>query len=205
MAQTGTAPSLEEIAENFDFLKYPSSAHYHVKKLEDEGYIEKETGKPRSIGIHADKEVKTPFLKKAGLDSVRVPVLGSANAGPAVLFAEENIQGYLKVSKGQLSHAKNAYALIVDGDSMNEAKVKGKNIEDGDFVLVDPVSQIPKDGDIDVSVLDGCANKKRFRKDARSGRILLESESRGKDYKPIFVSSQDEFLVNGMVVDDIKQ
>ena len=76
----GLSPSLEEISLHFSsFLAYPSSAHYHVKKLQEEGYLERESNKPRSISIHADNVVKTPFLKMSGLDSIRIPVLGSAN------------------------------------------------------------------------------------------------------------------------------
>ena len=35
----GFAPSLEEIAKHFT-LKHPSAAHYHVAKLQEEGYLE---------------------------------------------------------------------------------------------------------------------------------------------------------------------
>ena len=111
--ERGVSPSLEEIAGHFDFMQYPSSAHYHVKKLQDEGYLERESNRPRSIGIYADRAVKTPFLKKTGMDAVRVPVLGAANAGPATLFAEENIAGYLKVSRSALNRQDGVFAFRV--------------------------------------------------------------------------------------------
>ncbi len=201
----GVSPSLEEIAEYFDFLQYPSSAHYHVKILQDEGYLEREQNKPRSIGIYADRTIKTPFLKKTGMDSIRIPVLGAANAGSATLFAEENIEGYLKVSRSLLSHRDRVFALRVEGDSMNRAKVDGKNLEEGDFVLIDPEYKAPRNGDYVLSVLDGCANLKKFQRDQKTGDIQLLSESKNSKHKPIFISSEDDYMINGKIIGVLKK
>ncbi len=201
----GVAPSLKEIAGHFDFLQYPSSAHYHVRKLQDERYLERELNKPRSIGIYADRVVKTPFLHKTGMDAIRVPVLGAANAGPAVLFAEENIIGYLKISRSVLNRKDGVFALRVEGDSMNRAKLNGKNLEEGDFVLIDSEYKDPRNGDYVLSVMDGCANLKKFERNTKTGDITLVSESKNPKYKPIYVSSEDDFMVNGKIVEVIKR
>jgi repressor LexA len=201
----GISPSLEEIAENFsDFLKYPSSAHYHVKKLQDEGLLEKETNRPRSISLYEDRTIKNPILKKKGLDAVRIPVLGAANAGPATLFAEENVEGYLKVSKSQLPRTEGVFSLRVVGDSMNKAKIKGKNVEEGDFVLIDSANREAHDNDYVLSIIDGCANIKKFKR-GKKGDVMLVSESTNKKHKPIFVSSGDDFMVNGKIFDIVKK
>lgn len=199
------APSLEEIAEHFDFLQYPSSAHYHVKKLQDEGYLERESNKPRSIGLFADKSIKTPFLKKVGMDSIRVPVLGAANAGPATLFAEENVAGYLKVSQSVLKKRDGVFALRVEGDSMNLAKIDGKNLEEGDFVLIDSEYKTPRNGDYVLSVLDGMANLKKFQRNQKTGDVMLVSESKNPKHKPIYVSSEDDFMINGRIIGVLKR
>jgi len=201
----GISPSLEEIAGHFDFLKYPSSAHYHVKKLQDEGYLERESNRPRSIGIYADKTIKTPFLKKIGMDSVQIPVLGAANAGPATLFAEENITGYLKVSRGVLNRRDEVFALRVEGDSMNRAKVDGKNLEEGDFVIIDPTYRTPRNGDYVLSVIDGCANLKKFQRDTKTDSVMLVSESSNPKHKPIYVSREDDFMINGKIIGVVKK
>lgn len=201
----GIAPSLEEIASHFDFLQYPSSAHYHIKKLQDEGYLERESNKPRSIGIYPEKVIKTPFLKKMGLDSIQVPVMGSANAGPATLFAEENIAGYLKVSRSLLNRRDGVFALRVEGDSMNNAKIGDKNLEEGDFVLIDSAYRNPRNGDYVLSVMDGCANLKKFHRDSKTGDIMLLSESKNPKHKPIFVSSEDDFMINGKIIGVVKR
>lgn len=202
----GIAPSLEDIAEHFsDFLNYPSSAHYHVKKLQEEGYLERESNKPRSIGIYADRTVKTPFMKKMGMDSVRVPVLGAANAGPATLFTEENIAGYLKISRSRLNRKDGVFALRVEGDSMNRAKIDGKNLEEGDFVLIDSEYRTPKNGDYVLSVIDGAANLKKFERDGKTEDVKLVSESTNPNHKPIYISSEDDFMINGKIISVIKR
>jgi repressor LexA len=203
--ENGIVPSLKEIADHFDFLKYPSSAYYHVRKLQDEGYLEREANVPRSIGIYADKIIKAPIFKKSGMDAVRIPVLGAANAGPATLLAEENIEGYVKVSRSILNRKDNVFALRVEGDSMNKASINGKNLEDGDFVLIDFTYRTPKNGDYVLSIIDGAANLKKFERDNKTGEIKLVSESKNPKHKPIYVSSEDDFMVNGKIIAVIKK
>lgn len=200
------APTLEEIAKHFsDFLAYPSSAYYHVKKLQDEGYLERESNHSRSVGVYADKSVKFPLMKKIGMDAIRVPILGAANAGPATLFAEENIAGYLKISQSVLNKKDKIFALRVEGDSMNKAKIDGKNLEEGDFVLIDSEYKNPKNGDYVLSIMDGCANLKKFEKNTKSGEIRLLSESKNSKHKPIHVSSEDDFMINGKIISVVKK
>ena len=201
----GISPSLEDIANHFDFLQYPSSAHYHVKKLQEEGYLERESNRPRSIGIFADRTVKTPIFKKTGMDAVRIPVLGAANAGPATLFAEENVAGYLKVSRSVLNRKENVFALRVEGDSMNRANINGKNLEEGDFVLIDSTYRTPRNGDYVLSVMDDCANLKKFQRDSETGDVMLVSESSNPKHKAIYISSEDDFMVNGKIIGVLKR
>lgn len=204
--ENGISPSLEEISDHFsDTLSYPSSAHYHIKKLQDEGYLERKSNRPRSIEIYPDKTIKSPIMKRVGIDSVGIPVLGSANAGPALLAAEENIEGYLKVSKTLIKNKTGMFALRVEGDSMNRAKINGKNLEGGDFVLIDSEYRTPKNGDYVLSIIDGAANLKKFERDAKTGDIKLISESKNPKHKPIYVSSEDDFMVNGKIIAVIKK
>lgn len=201
----GMAPSLQEIAKHFSFLTYPSSAHYHIQKLQDEGYIERESNIPRSISIFPDKAVKTPFLTTTGMDSIRVPILGAANAGPATIFAEENVEGYLKVSRSLVNKKDGIFALRVEGDSMNKAKIAGKSLSEGDFVLIDSEYRNPKNGEYVLSVIDGCANLKKFERNNKTGEIMLISESKNPAHKPIYISSEDNFMINGKIMSVIKK
>lgn len=203
--QHGVAPSLQEIADKFDFLGHASSAQYHVKRLQAEGYLDRKSNKARSIGIFPDKSVRSPFLAQEKLDSISVPVVGAANAGLPSLLAEEHIDAYLKVSRSQLKKQQGVFALRVQGDSMNQAKIEGKNIEEGDFVLIDSEYRSPRSGDYVLSIIDGCANLKRFHIDQPTKSVMLVSESSNPKHKPIYISSEDDFMINGKIINVIKK
>jgi len=202
----GMPPTLAEIAGNFDFLEYPSSARYHVIKLQNEGYLERGTNAPRAIELNPDKSIKSPFMKDLGLDSVQLPIVGSANCGPAELLAEENIEGYVKAPK-EMKRSQWVFVVRADGKSMNKARI-GKekhNIEPGDYVVIDAEDRDPESGDYVLSIIDGSANLKKFVRDDRHGGIKLVSESTETKYKPIYISSEDNFMVNGKVIGVIKK
>lgn len=196
------APTLEEIQERFKF-KSISTAHYHVKKLQDAGYLEKEVGRSRSL-----KAMNIPFgnfLYNKLPSYFSLPVLGSANCGPATIFAVEDPREYMTISLEKLGRKskEGLFVLEAEGDSMNCAKIgtEKNSIEDGDYVIIDSAVIVPSEGDYVLSILDGCANIKKFKK--VDGRPALISEST-KDYKPIFLSSADNFMVNGKVIAVIK-
>ena len=196
------APSLEEIRTYFKFASV-STAHYHINKLQQEGYLRKDSNQPRGIAVQSDELRKAVIPKH--IKSFSVPVLGAANAGPATLFAEENITGYLKISRNIFNRKDGVFALRVEGNSMNRAKINGKNLEEGDFALIDPEYKSPQNGDYVLSIIDNCANLKKFEKDEKTGAIKLISESTNKIHKPIFVSSKDDFMINGKIINVIKR
>lgn len=198
----GYSPSLDEIRAHFK-LASVSTAHYYIKKLQKEGYLEKVSNQPRSINLNSNEVIRTIVPKK--IESFSVPVFGSANAGPATIFAEANINGYLKVSRNDLNRKDGVFALRVEGDSMNKAKIDGKNLVEGDFVLIDSEYKNPKNGDYVLSVIDDCANLKKFEKDTKTGAIRLLSESKNPKHKPIYVSSEDDFMVNGRIISVVKK
>ncbi len=191
------SPSLKEIRDSLG-ISSVSTAHYHVKKLHEENCLGREKGKPRSIDFSS-------MLKKEGLDAIGIPILGSANAGPATIFAEENIDGYLKISKNKFNHTGGIFALRVKGDSLNRAKINGKNIEENDFVIIDSKNRHPENSDYVLSIIDNCANLKKFKKDPEKNQIMLISESSNPSHKPIYISSEDDFMINGKVIEIIKK
>lgn len=200
--EKGYAPSLDEIRRHFKLVSI-STAHYYVKKLQEEGYLQKVSNQPRSININSNEFMKSLLPKS--IESFSIPVLGSANAGPATSLAEENISGYLKVSHKDINRKNGVFALRVEGDSMNRAKIAGKNLEEGDFVVIDSEYRNPKNGDYVLSVIDGCANLKKFERDNKTGEVLLVSESTNPKHKPIYISSEDNFMINGKIVSVVKK
>jgi len=87
---------------------------------------------------------------------------------------------------------------------MNQANVDGKNIEDGDYVIIDSEDRAPENGDVVVSVIEGMANIKKFIHDKKNKQIALLSQST-KDLSPIYVHEGDDYFVNGKVVQIIKK
>lgn len=201
--KNGYAPSLEEMRIAFKFASVSTPYHY-VKKLQEEGYIKKEDNRPRAISVYPGGEIKSPFLNRVGLDSIKIPVVGSANCGPATILANENIEGYLKVSRDQLKNKEGVFALRASGNSLNKANIHGKNIEDGDFVLIDSKNRNPHNGEYVLSIIDGAANLKKYVNDNKNNQITLMSES-SEDFKPIFIQEGDDFAINGKILTVIKK
>lgn len=202
--KNGYAPSLEEIQKHFK-LASVSTAHYHINKLQKGGYLKKESNQPRAIRIASHDLIESPFAGKIGLDSIIIPVVGMANCGPAVMMAEENIEGYLKISRQLISKNHGIFVVRAEGDSMNRANINGKNIQDGDFVVIDSEDRIPYDGDYVLSIISGCANLKKFKRNKKKRIIKLISESSNPKYKPIFISSEDDYMINGKIIAVVKK
>jgi len=180
----------------------PQKIKHHLEQLEKRGLIR--VDRVKGIIEKSEQGWVTGLLTTARLLSI--PILGSANAGPATLLAEQNIEGFLKVSSTFVgTRAKHKlFALRVDGPSMNRAEIDGKKIEDGDYIIVDADAHDPKDGQIVLSIIDGMANVKRFRRDAGHRQVVLMSDST-QDFPPIYIHESDDFLINGTVIQVVKK
>ena len=194
-AEHGQMPTVREIKEESSRLglKLMSvrSFFLYLNALEEKGYIER-TSEDRGI-----------LLKGVTSDNfVQVPVFGSASAGAAAMFADQYVEGYLRVSK-RLVKDRNIFAVQVNGTSMNKAVVNSKTIESGDFVLVDGGVKEYKNNDRVLVVIDGLATVKTYRTvDGKT--IALIPESTDKRHQPIFLTDEDDFVINGLVVNVLK-
>jgi repressor LexA len=194
--------SLREIGELVGD-KSAQKIKHHLQQLEKRGLlkIDRVKGtieKPQNGWIDG-------FLE-GGKRLLQIPIVGVANCGPAEVLADENIVGYLRVSNSLVKRQNNngLFAVRADGFSMNQAKVGGKNINDGDYLIIDGDDRVPDEGEVILSVIDGAANVKRFHKDAANHQVALVSDS-SEDYAPIYVGPDDDFFVNGKVIDVIKR
>jgi len=183
----------KEIREN---IEQPQKIRHHLMQLQKKGLINFDKDKKvirKTIGGKAEK---------SGL--VSVPILGLANCGPAAIFADQSIQGYLKMSKQFLPRAtKSIFAIKAVGSSLNRANINGDSIEDGDYVLIDSNYPNPRNKDYVLSVIDDVANIKRFIKE--KDKIILLSESTD-DISPIYIHpTQDKYMINGKVVQVVKK
>lgn len=186
--------SLRQIGDLID-ENLPQKIKHHLSQLERKGFI--------LIDRKNKKIVRISNKVRAGDIFVSIPIVGAANCGPAAIYADQNIEGYLKISKRLVTNKKNVFAIRAEGNSLNKADIGGKNIESGDFVIVDSQNVSPLDGDYVVSVIDGMANIKKYRLDKENSRIALLSES-SQSYSPIFIHENDDFRISGKVVEVVK-
>ncbi len=194
LMEKGQSPTVRELRQETTklglSLKSLRSFFIYLNALEEKGYIQRTAGER---GITLKGITRNNF--------VDVPVLGMANAGTALMFADEYVEGFLKVSK-RIVRDLEVFAVQVSGTSMNLATVNGKNIEDGDFILVDKNAECVN-GDKVLVVIDGLATVKTFRTvDGRN--IALTPESSDPHHQPIFLTDEDNFVINGKVIDVLK-
>lgn len=195
--------TLDEIGDLLGISpRSPQKVKHHLNQLEKRGLIH--IDKTRGLIEKTRSRAISGLLKRGKL--LAIPILGAANAGPAALLAEPNIEGYLRISSTLIRRRspKGLFALKVDGPSMNRATVDGKRIEDGDYAIVDSDQRQPKNGDIVLSVIEGMANIKKFHLDKKNAQIVLMSDST-HDSPPIYIDERDEYTVNGKVVQVVKK
>lgn len=156
----GYPPSVREIGEAVG-LKSPSTVHFHLKHLAEEGVIEKGTGKGRAI-----------TLTEPPASEHRVPIVGNVAAGSPIL-AEECIEDYLIFDTG--GRTGEYFALRVRGESMLNA-----GILPGDLVVVRR-QQVANNGEIVVAMIEDEATVKRFCREKGHIWLLPENDA----YSPI--------------------
>lgn len=178
-------------------IDHPQLIKHHLQQLINRGLLNSEY-EPVSINSN--------FSSRSSLPLILLPILGSANCGEPTLLANEDLQGYLKISPSLLktSQYDNLFVLKAAGNSMNRAKVnKTDPIEDGDYVVVEKSTDI-RDKAYVVSVIDGAANIKKIHVDKTNNLIYLLSEST-VSYPPIVIDQSADFSVNGNVIQVVKK
>ena len=177
--EQGYAPSVREIGEAGG-LKSPSTVHFHLKKLEEAGLIEKGACKGRAISVAAAAEPP---------QDNRIPILGTVAAGAPIL-AQEQVEDYLTFD----THGRSGeyFALRIRGFSMKNA-----GILPDDLVVVRRQSTA-LNGEIVVALIGEEATVKRLKR--ANGEIWLLPEN--EDFEPIDGS---EAQVLGKVTAVIRQ
>lgn len=176
-------------------VPHPQLVKHHVNQLIKKGYIKVD----KSLNIIDQFRL----ARENQVELVKIPVMGKANCGQASIVANDKIENYLTVSPSLLKKKKNIFALQAVGDSMNKANILGNNIEEGDYVLVDFEQKTPRDNDYVVSIIDGCANIKKFNFDVSNSQVVLQSES-SNNYPPIIIDGSENYIISGKVVQVIK-
>lgn len=195
--------SLREIGELIGEPDSPQKIKHHLNKLFEKGLLVRSIDNKKISKISAGINQKTRLIS--------LPIYGSVNCGQALELADSQIKGFLKISPRVLGNSsikkiKNLFVLKAVGNSMNRANIKDKNIEDGDYIIIDKNQRVPQDGNYIVSVIDDAANVKKFYLDKQKKQIILVSEST-QDITPIYIHQDDmlDYLVCGKVIDVMKK
>jgi len=195
--------SLRQIGEKIGEPNSPQKIKHHLNKLFEKGLL------VRSVDNKKISKISTGINKETNL--ISLPIYGSVNCGQALEFADDKIQGYLKISPSILKprfrkKIKDLYILKAVGYSMNQANIHNNNIEHGDYLIIDKSERNPEQGDYVISVIEGSANVKKFYLDKKNQRIILRSESTN-DLAPIYVHASDieQYAICGEVIEVLKR
>lgn len=178
-------------------VDHPQKVKHHLQKLLNDGHLF------RSVG--GAIKASTPGDMNGKMTSI--PILGMANCGQPLAYADNTVHGYLKVSPSVLQSKKpeELFAVQATGDSMNKSHIHGQCIEEGDYVIVDSNKNVPRNGDYVVSSIEGLANIKKYVRDESQQVIALVSEST-RSRPPIIVhpDDTDSYHIHGTIVQVIK-
>jgi SOS-response transcriptional repressor LexA len=149
--------------------------------------------------VKRDENKKLYLVKNKSFSNFKnifsIPVYGLASCGDALAYAEDNVDGFLQISKALFRDAKPAdlFAVKALGDSMDKSK-----INDGDYVIFEKYENRGElEGKIVVAVINGMATIKKYKK-VSDDIIGLFPHSTNFFHQPIFIHSTDSILVAGI-------
>ena len=172
----GFPPAVREICDAVH-LKSTSSVHSHLESLEKNGYIRRDTTKPRAIEILDDN------FNLVRREIINVPIMGKVAAGSPIL-AVENVDGYFPIPSEYMPKGKTTFMLEVKGESMINA-----GIFNGDKVLVQQQTTA-ENGEMIVALVEDSATVKTYYKEDGYYRLQPEND----DMTPIIVDGELKIL-----------
>lgn len=144
------------------------------------------------IPIHQSKELD--FFTAEISSELPIPFMeGGVSAGfpsPAQDFLDLSID----LNKELIKHPSSTFYARVNGESMQDI-----GINSGDLVIIDK-SLSPQNGKIAVCYIDGEFTMKRIKLEKDCCWLIAEN----KDFKPIKVTKENDFLIWGIVLHVIK-
>ena len=176
----GYPPSVREIGTAVG-LASPSTVHMHLKVLEEQGLIKRDSKKPRTIEVMGKQPSSNESIATVTQDLdanvIKLPLVGRVAAGTPIL-AEQNIEDILALPTSIVGDA-SSFILRVRGESMINA-----GIFDGDYIVVKEQHEA-RDGEIVVALIDDSATVKTFYREKDRIRLQPENDS----MEPIYVEN----------------
>ncbi len=181
------APSVREVGEAVG-LRSSQTAHKHLRKLEEAGYVEREGGERRARGIR---------LTQKGWEAAgEMPLLGRIAAGRGLEAVAAGDEAYSLAAELLGSRSgRPRYLLRVVGQSMI-----GAHIADGDLLVVEE-DEDPPDGTVVAALLRGGeeVTVKRIYRERGEGGETLRLRPENGDHEDLVVPAED-VTVQGRVV-----
>ena len=170
-------PSVREIGRHFH-IKSTKTVSELLHSLERKGYVERDPSRSRGVRL-------------LGYESARrtqpIPFYGKIAAGDPILLPEHR-KGFITVDRRFLP-SEDVFWLKIEGESMI-----GRGIFDGDFVMIQPGSEV-EEGMIIAARLGEDATIKTY--SHRDGHVVLVPAN--PDEHEIIVNDGDEFAIIGKV------
>jgi len=181
LAEKGYAPSLKDIAE-FIGVKSASTAHFHLERLEQKGFIRR--------GVDGMLELLDRVTPELG--PTAVPLVGVIAAGRPIEAVEQ--AATIEIPPNMIDGRGEVYCLEVSGNSMID-----EHICDRDIVVIKK-QENAEDGQIVVALLeDGSATLKRYRR-LKNGSVMLIPAN--PTMQPITV---DKVTIQGRLIGVIRE
>jgi site-specific DNA-methyltransferase (adenine-specific)/modification methylase len=174
------SPSLEDICKHFK-LASVSTAHFHVSKLRDLGYLSKRENLPRAIDVIGHEAMVT------------VPLLGTIAAGRPIEAIQE--KETIAVPTSKIPHSANVYALRVAGNSMVE-----ENINDGDVILVKQQNTAENGQKVVALIANHEVTLKKYYRDQKYIRL----QPANSNMEPMIFRNGRDISIQGIFIDVIK-
>ncbi len=184
IADNGYGPTLKDIA-TYIGVRSPSTAHFHLARLEDKGFIQR--GDDGAIELVEREDAAIPSAPFA------VPLLGLIAAGsPIEVMGDTTVT--VNVPPQFFDSRHEIYCLQVTGESMIDA-----HIMDGDIIIVRRQDSA-ENGQIVVALVENnFATVKTFRR-LKGGKAMLVPKNPA--HQPI---SADNATIQGRVIGLIRE
>lgn len=165
IATKGYPPTVREIGANLG-LSSPATIHFHLKKIEQKGYIRQDSTKNRTIELL----IPNKYIKKENDKIIDVPLLGKITAGNPI-EAIENPDETFSIPSSLIPKNRDIFTLKVSGESMINV-----GIYDSDIIIVERCNTA-KNGDTVVAMNDNNeATVKTFYKEDGYFRLQPEND-----------------------------
>jgi len=190
ISRKGYSPTLKELGALLKRKKMKIASLngpvQYLKVLEEKGYIQR-FSKPRGIRL-LESNIK---------NFVEIPLVGNADCGEPLSFADDQVEDYINVSKKIIRGDKKDYFFVrAVGDSMNR-----EGIEDNDYILAKKTHDVENGANV-LAVINGLGTIKKVRKE--KDKLVLIPSSTNPKHRPIVLHPGDEALICGKVERVIK-